>query len=178
MIYDEIKNVSRYRGISENLDIAIDFMEKTDLKSLPLGRTEICGDRVFANVMEAQARDEEKLNFEIHRKYMDIQIDLEGTEAILVGLGEVQEKEPFSPEKDFGSCTAVRFHTRHHVICTGQYFNDIRIGICIFFNQRQLTVYMGNQVFQSLVNFALCIAAFDFNMLAIHIELCRLDGFD
>ena len=36
MIYDEIKNVSRYRGISENLDIAIDFMEKTDLKSLPL----------------------------------------------------------------------------------------------------------------------------------------------
>ena len=106
MIYDEIKNVSRYRGISENLDIAIDFMEKTDLKSLPLGRTEICGDRVFANVMEAQARDEEKLNFEIHRKYMDIQIDLEGTEAILVGLGEVQEKEPFSPEKDFGSCTA------------------------------------------------------------------------
>lgn len=106
MIYDEIKNASRYRGISENLDIAIDFMEKTDLKSLPLGRTDICGDRVFANVMEAESKKEEELSFEIHRKYMDIQIDLEGTEAILVGLGEIQEKEPFSTERDFGSCTA------------------------------------------------------------------------
>lgn len=106
MIYDEIKNVSRYRGISENLDLAIAFIEKTDLKSLPLGRTEICGDRVFANVMEAQAREEEELSFEIHRKYMDIQIDLEGTEAVLIGLGEFEEKEEFSPERDFGSGTA------------------------------------------------------------------------
>lgn len=106
MIYDEIKNAGRYRGISENLDIAIGFLERTDLNSLPLGRTQICGDRVFANVMEAQAKDEEELCFEIHRKYMDIQIDLEGTENILIGLGGFEEKEPFDPERDFGSCTA------------------------------------------------------------------------
>ena len=38
MIYDEIKNIERYRGISKNLDTAIDFLEKTDLNSLPLGK--------------------------------------------------------------------------------------------------------------------------------------------
>ena len=95
MIYDEIKNISRYRGISSNLDTAIDFLEKTDLKSLPLGKTEILDDKVFANVMEVQAKDEEELSFEIHKKYMDIQIDVEGTELILIGLGEFTEKEPF-----------------------------------------------------------------------------------
>ena len=106
MIYDEIKNISRYRGISSNLDTAIDFLEKTDLKSLPLGKTEILDDKVFANVMEVQAKDEEELSFEIHKKYMDIQIDVEGTELILIGFGEFTEKEPFSEERDFGSCTA------------------------------------------------------------------------
>ena len=55
MIYDEIKNISRYRGISSNLDTAIDFLEKTDLKSLPLGKTEILDDKVFANVMEVHS---------------------------------------------------------------------------------------------------------------------------
>lgn len=103
MIYDEIKNISRYRGISSNLDTAINFLEKTDLKSLPLGKTEILGNKVFANVMEAQAKDEEELSFEIHKKYMDIQIDIEGTEIILIGLSGFKEKEPFSEEKDFGN---------------------------------------------------------------------------
>ena len=106
MIYDEIKNISRYYGISSYLDAAIDFLKKTDLNDLPLGKTEILGDKVFANVMEAQAKDEEELSFEIHKKYMDIQIDIEGTEYILIGLDGFHEKEPFSPEKDFGSCMA------------------------------------------------------------------------
>lgn len=106
MIYDKIENISRYRGISRNLDTAINFVEKTDLNSLPLGKTEILGEKVFANVMEAQAKDEEELSFEIHKKYMDIQIDIEGTEVILIGLDGFKEKEPFSPEKDFGSCMA------------------------------------------------------------------------
>ena len=106
MIYDEIKNIERYRGISKNLDTAIDFLEKTDLNSLPLGKTEILGDKVFANVMEAQAKAENELSFEIHKKYMDIQVDIEGTEEILIGLNGFKENEPFSPEKDFGSCTA------------------------------------------------------------------------
>ena len=44
MIYDVIKNVGKYRGQSIWLDKAISFLETTDLKSLPIGRTEIDGD--------------------------------------------------------------------------------------------------------------------------------------
>ena len=54
--------------MSEWLDIAIDFLEKTDLTNLPLGRTEIFVDKVFANVMEAQSLDETAVKFEIHKR--------------------------------------------------------------------------------------------------------------
>lgn len=103
MIYDKLTNVNRYKGISKWLDTALEFLEKTDLDTLPLGRTEIYGDKVFANVMEAQASDESAGKFEIHKKYMDIQIDLKGTEIIRIGLDTEGVLDDFSPEKDFGT---------------------------------------------------------------------------
>lgn len=102
MIYDLIENIQIYKGISRHLDTAIEFVMKTDLTTLPLGRTEIDGTFVFANVMEASAKAEEELNFEIHQKYMDIQIDLEGCEIIAIGLGAVEEIEPYNEGKDIG----------------------------------------------------------------------------
>lgn len=85
------------------LDQAIDFLTKRDLAALPLGRTEISGSHVFANVMEAQAGDEETNRFEIHKRYMDIQIDLEGTEIIQTGLAPKGVLDAYSEEKDFGT---------------------------------------------------------------------------
>lgn len=103
MIYDRLENMGRYRGMSEWLDKAIDFVEHTDLASLPLGRTEICGDRVFANVMEAEAHTAEENKFEVHKKYMDIQIDLEGTEIIQTGLNPSGWLDAFDEQTDFGT---------------------------------------------------------------------------
>lgn len=89
--------------MSEWLDIAIDFLEKTDLTNLPLGRTEIFVDKVFANVMEAQSLDETAVKFEIHKRYMDIQIDVEGTEIIQIGLDNGEVQDAYDEETDFGT---------------------------------------------------------------------------
>lgn len=102
MVYDSIKNIGNYRGQSLWLDKAIDFLETADLNSLPIGRTEISGDKVFFNVMEAEAKEEDEVNFEIHKKYMDIQIDIEGTENIAVGLDIEEVIEAYREEIDFG----------------------------------------------------------------------------
>ena len=51
MIYDSLENVKRYHGISKWLDAALDFLAHTDLDTLPLGRTEVCGDKVFVNAV-------------------------------------------------------------------------------------------------------------------------------
>ena len=52
------------------------------MERLPSGRTEIAGTDCFINVMETVTKEETQADFEVHRKYMDIQIDLEGMEAV------------------------------------------------------------------------------------------------
>lgn len=103
MIYDLLKNAHRYMGQSKWLDAAIHFLETTDLNELPIGRTEIWKDKVFANVMEAQAKDETEVKFEIHKKYMDIQIDLKGTEKIIIGLKPDKVIDSYREDTDFGT---------------------------------------------------------------------------
>lgn len=103
MIYDEIKNIHKYKGISRWFDHAADFLLKTDLSGLPEGPVEIAEDHVFANVMEADTKDEAQVFFEIHKKYWDIQLDIAGTEVIQIGLCPDWEKEQFDEETDFGT---------------------------------------------------------------------------
>ena len=102
MIFDKIANAGLYKGMNRNLDTAIDFMMTQDLASLPLGRTEIDGSRVFLNKMEATASPAEGRPFEVHHKYMDIQIDVVGREAIETGDCAQFFCTDFSDEKDVG----------------------------------------------------------------------------
>ena len=85
MIYDTIENARLYKGMNPHLDKAIEFMLTQDLDALPMGRTEIDGSNVFCNKMEAQTMPAEEKLFEMHRVYMDIQIDLQGSECIETG---------------------------------------------------------------------------------------------
>lgn len=97
MIYDLLTNIGNYRGMNRNLDKAIDYLMETDINNLPLGRTEIDGDRVFLQVMEARTRRLADDSFEVHRDYMDIQIDMEGCEVIetaLDGVAPIGEYQP------------------------------------------------------------------------------------
>lgn len=106
MIYDKLVNVKKYLGINKNLDTAIEFLAKTDLNELPLGKTEIDGDNVFIKVMEAQAAPIEEKRYEIHKQYLDIQIDLVGTEAIQIGNEQDMECKEFDDAKDIGKGTS------------------------------------------------------------------------
>ena len=77
MIYDLLTNIGNYRGMNRNLDKAIDYLMASDINTLPLGKTVIDGDRVFLQVMEARTRQLTDESYEVHRDYMDIQIDIE-----------------------------------------------------------------------------------------------------
>lgn len=109
MIYDAIQNAALYKGMNPHLDTAIDFILTHDLDALPLGRTEIDGTNVFLNKMEASASAAEGRPFEVHRTYMDIQIDVHGSECIETGEIRGFECPDFSQEKDvgFGDCKTV-----------------------------------------------------------------------
>ena len=100
MIYDTFEQAGNYFTESDPLRKALDFAKNFDL-SLADGRHEIDGDRVYANVMSYETRAPEELKFEAHRKYIDIQILLEGEEFLDVSHSKDLEVDtPYSEEGD------------------------------------------------------------------------------
>ena len=104
MITDTLQNLPRYRGLHKNLDIAIDWLLHYTVGDLPNGRTEVDGEAVFINVMDADLRDAEGAAFEYHRRYADLQIDLTGGERWGWAASGTEEK-PFDEGADVGFVT-------------------------------------------------------------------------
>ena len=100
MILDTLDNLSKYASLSPLFPKAIEFITSSDLASLPLGRNEIQGDEIFANVMEAQPRTKEEVPLEVHRRYIDIQIPISDDEVMgYTPLASLPEGE-YSEEND------------------------------------------------------------------------------
>ncbi len=103
MIYDKLHNIGTYKGVNAHLDTAIDYILATDLHALPMGKTPIDGDLVYISVMEAQSSPSCGRSFEIHKNYMDIQIDLAGTEIIEIGDADAMTVLDYNGQTDFAS---------------------------------------------------------------------------
>ena len=100
MILDTLDNLGKYASLSPLFPKAIEFITNADLASLPLGRNEIQGDEIFANVMEAQPRTKEEVPLEVHRRYIDIQIPISDNEVMgYTPLASLPEGE-YSEEND------------------------------------------------------------------------------
>lgn len=100
MIYDKLNNIELYKGLYPNLDIAIDYIKQGTYTTLPVGKHEISGEDVFVSVVELEQKDANTTPFEIHKKYLDIHVDIFGNELIQTG-GEAKELT-FDDTKDFG----------------------------------------------------------------------------
>ena len=81
MIADRLENIGCYRTLSSNFEAAVAFLEKTDLDLLPVGQFEVKGKDVYGFVVD-RTLEEEPRQWEIHKKYADIQLVLEGNERI------------------------------------------------------------------------------------------------
>lgn len=111
MIYDELAHIDRYRGLWPNLDVLIDWLgdkSADDLAALPLGRNDIAGDDVYANVMEATTRTPADAHHETHRDYMDVQLDLAGREAFKTAAGATTPVQAYDEAGDFELVDAER----------------------------------------------------------------------
>ena len=102
MIFDKLTNIGLYRGLYANLDIAIDYIKKGEYRNLPVGKHEIAGEDVYVSVIELEGKDIETTPFEIHKKYLDIHVDISGCEIIETGdMGHAKETG-FDENRDFG----------------------------------------------------------------------------
>ena len=102
MILDTLKNCTRYEMVHPRFKVAFDFLNSTDLLSLPTGKTELDGADVVVNVVEITGKPIELARMETHNQYIDIQIPLGTTETIGWKSADQLEKPmgSYNAEKD------------------------------------------------------------------------------
>lgn len=103
MIYGEIKDLNQYKGISKNLDRAIEYILNEEHKKGIPGKNIIDGDNLYFNYPDCAITKEVKEGFfEGHKKYIDIHIVISGEENLgYTPRSEVKVKKEYDSEGDY-----------------------------------------------------------------------------
>ena len=108
MILDSLKNKAQYAALHPRFQTVFDFIDNNDVAALPCGRHDIDGDNIFVVVQELDLREEKEARLELHRKYIDIQLLLDGPAEV---FGWSEKKDCLTPEADFDEAKDVQFFT-------------------------------------------------------------------
>jgi biofilm protein TabA len=101
MIIDRLANPAPLFQLPSRLARALDYLRANDLRSVPLGRHDLDGDRLFALVQEYTTRAADQCVWEAHRKYIDVQFVALGVERIgYAGIAQMREREAYDPARD------------------------------------------------------------------------------
>ncbi len=82
MIVDHLTLADRYTAVHPGFARAFAFLREHDLPALPTGRTEIDGDRLYANVIDGDAAPKAQALLEAHRRYIDIHVPVAGIDHL------------------------------------------------------------------------------------------------
>lgn len=82
MILSTLSQSSRYAELHPLFRRVFDYIRDTDLYALAPGRYPIVGEDLFAIVEQVPGKAKEEARLEAHRKYIDIQLVLEGDEQM------------------------------------------------------------------------------------------------
>ena len=82
MIVDTLDQCDRYRHLHPGFAAAFDFAASRDLNTLPPGRHDIDGARLYVSIDQTPGRERAGARLESHRRYIDIQLTLDGDEEI------------------------------------------------------------------------------------------------
>ena len=101
MIYDSLDNFGDYLCLHPHFKSVHAFIKKNNPAAMAEGKYEVNNQGAFALLSEYITKEISECFIERHRKYIDIQILLEGRERI--GICNILEcKEyPYDPDKDF-----------------------------------------------------------------------------
>lgn len=101
MIIDNLSNSNIYSHLSERIARAFQYLKVNDFYMITPGKYEIDGDNVFAIVAEYQTRDESEGKPESHKKYIDVQFVVKGSELIgYATLGDQEIISDYNEEND------------------------------------------------------------------------------
>ena len=99
MIKDELTNSQIYFSLSERIKRGLEWLNSQNLDNISDGKYQIDGDKIYANVQTYETKED--ADYEAHRKYIDIQYVVKGSEYIGVVPYEIcKTKVKYDTEKD------------------------------------------------------------------------------
>jgi biofilm protein TabA len=105
MILATLSEADRYAALHPLFARAFEFLRGTDLRALAPGRHDIEGERLFAIVETCTGRTRAEVKLECHRRYIDIQLVLEGVDE----MGWKPLAECADPATDHDPARDIRF---------------------------------------------------------------------
>ena len=73
MVTDSLTNAKQYYGLGERIAKALRYLQEHDCTLLPLGKTPIDGEQIFALVQDNTTKPKAEGVWEAHRRYIDVQ---------------------------------------------------------------------------------------------------------
>lgn len=102
MIFDTLNNAEKYYGMHPRFEKAFDYLKQASLADIPDGKYEIDGDRIFVMIQKGMGQPKSEAKLESHRKYIDIQYVISGTDEMGWRATSTCEsiETPYDQEKD------------------------------------------------------------------------------
>ena len=82
IIINQLQHAERYFNMHPAFENAFTFLRRDDSAELPDGRHEIDGEKLFCMISKGPGRSRSEAKLEAHRKYIDIQYVIAGTDEM------------------------------------------------------------------------------------------------
>lgn len=105
MILDTLAHADRYCALHPLFARAFGFLRATDLNALAPGKHDVQGEQIFAIVEACPGRTRVEAKLECHRRYIDIQLVLEGVDE----MGWKPVAACVDPATDYDDARDIRF---------------------------------------------------------------------
>ena len=119
MIIDTLTNAEKYITLNENFKTVFDYLKNNDLSKMECGSYQIDGKNLFFNLQEGETKPIQKL--EAHKKYIDIQVVVNGEEYMgYTNIETTTITEEYNEDKDVmflnGEVDKVKATNKHFVV--------------------------------------------------------------
>jgi YhcH/YjgK/YiaL family protein len=101
MIIDKIKNCHNYFSLNTRLATAFEYILANDFTKFEPGRYDVDGSEIYVMVSDYQSKSIAECKWESHRKYLDIQLVVKGSENFgYANIDTLKTVQEYNEEKD------------------------------------------------------------------------------
>ncbi len=101
MVVDRIQNAHLYRSLGSGIAEALSLAAREDFRTATVGRHDVRGPKLYYLVQSYTTKPVEQAAWESHRRYLDLQLIVEGTERMgWAPVGSLTVSRPYDSGSD------------------------------------------------------------------------------